>query len=259
MPVPAPIAIPGFADPFSSLSNLVGALVFAVLSVPLLRKGLRTHHGLGRGAGVGHVASLAIFAGSAVMLLSFSGVYHMLGPGGPARAVLQRLDHAAIFVLIAGTFTPIHAILFRGPWRWGMLAFVWTLAAAGVTLKSVFFTQTPPALGLSLYIGMGWVGVVSTVLLARRLGVRPVLPLAFGGVVYTAGAVIDGVGAPVIIPGTIRAHELFHIAVLLGLALQWWFVWRTADVRTAATRPLALDLLPPQPISPAVVESRPAA
>jgi len=249
-----PFSIPGFADPFSSISHLAGAAVFAVLSVPLIRKGIRAH-----GAAVpalagheppgwprvaGHVASLAIFAASAVVQLSLSGVYHLLARGndqsggGVGRAVLQRLDHAAIFVLIAGTFTPVHAILFRGPWRWGMLAFIWAFTAAGVTLKSVFFRSTPEWLGLALYIGMGWIGMVSIVVLARRLGVfgdKGVWPLAAGGLVYTAGAVIDGVKAPVLIPGVLGSHELFHLAVLAGLSLQWWFVWRTADVRTAAT------------------------
>jgi channel protein (hemolysin III family) len=232
MPSASLHAIPGFADPFSRLSHLVGAAVCAVLGVTLIRKGMRAQHADGSKPGVGHVVSLVIFAASAVLLLTMSGVYHMLGPGGGPRAVFQRLDHAAIFILIAGTFTPIHAILFRGPWRWGMLLFVWTLAALGVTLKSVYFTSTPMTVGLALYLGMGWIGLASMILLLRRYGVRMVTPLVLGGLAYTAGAVLEWADPRPLIPGVIRAHELFHITVLIGLALHWWLVWSTAGLRT---------------------------
>ena len=231
MPSETLYAIPGFADPFSSLSHLIGAAVCVGLSVPLVRKGLDARHDDGRKRGVGHVASLVIFGAAAVLLLTMSGVFHMLGPGAP-RTVFQRLDHAAIFVLIAGTMTPIHAILFRGVWRWGMLAFVWMLAVAGVTLKSIYFDMVPQALGVGLYLGMGWLGLASMILLARRYGAPMVVPLVLGGLAYTAGAAVEWAEPGAIIPGVVRAHEMFHVAVLLGLALHWWFVWRTAGVRT---------------------------
>ena len=93
---------------------------------------------------------MVVFAFSCVLLLSISGVYHLLSPGGSGRYVLHRLDHAAIFILIAGSFTPVHAILFRGPWRWGMLAGVWTMAITGLTLKTVYFTSIPEWFGLLL-------------------------------------------------------------------------------------------------------------
>ncbi len=237
MPSATLYSIPGFADPFSSLSHLLGAAVCAVFAVPLIRKGLSARHDDGRRPGVGHITSLVIFAASAVLLLTMSGVYHMLGPGGGARAVFQRLDHAAIFILIAGTFTPIHAILFRGLWRWGMLVFVWTLAVTGVTLKSIYFASMGMTLGVGLYIGMGWIGAASIFLLVRRYGLRMALPVALGGLAYTAGAALDWAEPSAIIPGVVRGHEIFHIAVLIGLALHWLFVWRTAGLRTTAVRP----------------------
>ena len=223
-------AIPGFADPFSSLSHLAGAGVFAALSIPLVRKGVRT------GQTPWRVASLAIFAAAAVFLLAMSGVYHLLPRGGAARDVMQRLDHAAIFILIAGTFTPIHTILFRGPWRWCMLAFIWTIAALGVTLKSIFFTSTTQLMGLALYLGMGWVGLISLVAISRRYGFRILIPMVLGGLAYTAGAVIEGAQARPLVPGVIRAHEVFHVAVLAGLALHWKFVWSIAGICAVTTR-----------------------
>ena len=130
-------AIPGFSDPLSSLTHLLGAVVFACLTPFLLLKG--------RGD-PGRVASLGVFAFATVLLLALSGTYHLLSPGTGGRAVLQRLDHAAIFVLIAGTFTPLHFILFRGAWRWATLLILWASATAGVTLKSVFFGDTSECL-----------------------------------------------------------------------------------------------------------------
>ena len=91
-------------------------MVFAILSVSLIARG----RGDAR-----RVISLAVFAFSCVLLLSLSGVYHLLSPGTRGRGVLMRLDHAAIFVLIAGSFTPVHVILLRDRWHWHLLAWIW--------------------------------------------------------------------------------------------------------------------------------------
>lgn len=221
------LSIPGFADPFSSLSHLLAAGVFAVLAVPLVIRGVRTAD---EGSRNGREISLSIFAASAVFLLSMSGVFHLLSFGGAPRAVLQRMDHAAIFVLIAGTFTPIHVILFRGVLRWGPLALIWLCAVLGVTLKSVYFTSTPPLVGLALYLAMGWAGILPIFVLWRRKGLRFVRSLLIGGLAYTAGAVAEGIEPPALIEGVIRAHEIFHVAVIVGLGFHWRFIWRVAGV-----------------------------
>jgi len=232
-------SIPGFADPFSSLSHLIGAFVFACLAFPLI------HRGRGNG---GSVASLSIFAFSSVFLLSMSGVYHMLMPGGTARAVLQRLDHAAIFVLIAGTFTPIHIILFRGWCRWGMLALIWIVAITALVLKTVFFSGFPNALELALYLGLGWLGAVSGIALWRRFGFGFVMPLLWGGLAYTIGSVMGFAYNPVLIPGVIGAHELFHVAVLIGLSFHCCFIHRLAgDVRIERNMTPKPDIKPLKP------------
>jgi channel protein (hemolysin III family) len=215
-----PLPIPGFSDPFSSLTHLAGAGVFAVLAVPLVMRG-RGH--------AGRMTALAIFAFAVVAQLALSGVFHLLAPDTTGRAVLKRLDHAAIFVLIAATFTPVHAILFRGPWRWGMLSGIWTAAVTGLTLKTVFFDSLPEWLGLALYLGLGWMGGLSMFALARRYGLRFIRLLVAGGVAYTVGAVIDFAGAPPLIPGVIAGHELFHVAVLAGVSLHWAFIRGFAD------------------------------
>ena len=128
------IPIAGFTEPFSSISHLLAAFIFFVAGLVLIlrhkRKGLGTF-------------SMSIFIFSSVTLLSLSGTYHLLDNGSTGREVLRRLDHAGIFLLIAGTFTPIHINLFRGLSRWGILVFVWMLAITGITLKSIFFNEIP--------------------------------------------------------------------------------------------------------------------
>lgn len=218
------VAIPGFADPFSSLSHLVGAVIFLALSLSLLKRGAAAAKNDSFIEGKRRVLSLCIFAFAAVLLLCMSGVFHLLPSGTPARAVLRRLDHAAIFILIAGTYTPIHTILFRGGWRWGMLLLVWTIAVASVTLKTIFFANVPDWLGLTLYVGMGWIGLFSMIKLSSTRGIRFIRPLLAGGIVYTIGAIIELANMRPLIAGVFRAHEIFHVAVLGGLGLHWRFV-----------------------------------
>jgi channel protein (hemolysin III family) len=214
------LSIPGFSDPVSSLTHLVGALVFAILSFPLIARG--------RGEAL-RVVALVVFAFSCVLLLSLSGVYHLLSPGTAGRSVLLRLDHAAIFVLIAGSFTPVHVILLRERWQWHLLAWIWVAAIAGLVLKTVFFDGTPPWLGLMMYLGLGWLGLISTVALARRFGVRFVLPLVWGALAYTIGALADFLGWPVLVAGVVGPHEVFHLAVLAGVSCHWAFIRGIAD------------------------------
>lgn len=208
-------SIPGFSDPFSSLTHLAGATVFAILTAVLLHRG--------RGD-FGRVLALCVFAFSCVLLLSLSGAYHLLAPGTAGREVLKRLDHAAIFGLIAGSFTPVHAILFHGAWRWGMLAGIWGAAIAGLTLKTINFSATPEWAGLLMFLGLGWMGVISVVALARRYGLGFVLPLIWGGLAYTAGAVAEFLRWPQLLPGIVGPHEIFHLAVLAGIAWHWAFI-----------------------------------
>jgi len=213
-------SIPGFSDPISSLTHLAGAAVFAVLTVFLLRRGW---------GNVGRFTSLTIFALTFLFLLSMSGVYHLLTPGTTGKAVLRRLDHSAIFAMIAGTFTPVHAILFRGLWRWGPLIFIWAAATTGICLKTVFFGGVSHWLGVSLFLAMGWVGIVPALMLWRRYGTSFIKPLICGAGAYTVGALLEMLHWPVLIPGIVGPHEVFHVAVLAGAGYHWHFVTQFAS------------------------------
>lgn len=222
------LALSGIGDPFSSLTHLAGAAVFAALGVRLVRSG----QGDAR-----HRLSLAVFAASCVAMLTVSGTYHFLLPG-MARDLMQRLDHAAVFVLIAGSFTPVHVHLFRGLWRWGMLAGIWTLALAGVGMKMLYFSAIPEWLGLLCYLGLGWLGLLSWTMLLRRHGFRAVRMALWGALAYTAGALMDFMRWPELAPQVIGAHELFHLAVLAGISCHWTFIhgFAAGRRREAATR-----------------------
>jgi channel protein (hemolysin III family) len=215
MPAHTIIPISGFSEPFSSMTHLFAAGIFLILGIWLVQRGRDS---------LTKVTALGIFAFSSVFLLSMSGVFHLLEPQGIARDVLQRLDHAGVFFLIAGTFTAVHSILFRGIWRWGMLLMIWTIAITSITLKTIYFHDLSEWLGLSLYLGMGWIGAISGIVLYRRFGFTFIKPLIYGALAYTIGAIMEFMRMPVLIPGVIGPHELFHVAVLAGLGYHFAFV-----------------------------------
>ncbi len=222
-----PIApIPGFYEPFSSLSHLlagVACLILGIVSIVRNRgDALRT-------------SGLSVFVFGVVCLLFTSGVYLLSPHGTAARAVLERLDHAAIFVLIAATFTPVHLIAFRGLSRWGILLLVWIAALSGLTLKTVLFEEISDGLGLLLYLGLGWFGAWSAYLLHRRYGAGHLTPVYVGALAYTVGAILEYANHPVLIPHVVGPHEVFHALVLLGIASHWHFIrWLSANSSRAS-------------------------
>lgn len=208
-------SIPGFSEPFSSLSHLIAAAVFAIIGGYLL---YRERNNAPR------FISLSIFVFSCVLLLTVSGVFHSLQQDGLSREIFRRIDHAAIFIFIAGTFTPIHGLLFEGWRRWGILLMVWGLAVLCLSLKMIFFQEMARWLGLTLYLGMGWMGAISAYLLYQRYGTRFLKYLFFGAFAYTAGALIDYFQFPRVVPGVIGPHEVFHVSVLFGMGFHWFLM-----------------------------------
>lgn len=151
----------------------------------------------------------------------------MFNPGA-MRAFMLRLDVAAIFILIAGSFTPLHGILFEGWKRWAMLVLVWGVAILGITLRILFFDRISRPVGLGMFLFMGWLGVVSGYLVWKHYGWRMLYPVVVGGVVYTVGAVSNAARWPTIIPYIWGPHETHHMTVLTGLGFHWWAVSQVA-------------------------------
>jgi channel protein (hemolysin III family) len=208
-------AIPGFCQPVSSLSHLAGAVIAVAAGLPLVRLARGCRHRL---------LAVRVYVCCVVGLFSISGLYHSFEHGCSARVVMQRLDYFAIWFLIAGTFTGIHGIMFKGLWRRGVLTFIWGYVAVGISLQAVWFDVFSGAAGLILYLGLGWVGAISIWKLGRQIGYRAVRPIWLAGVAYSAGAILEATGHPVLVHGWIGPHEVFHTAVIVGVALHWSFV-----------------------------------
>ncbi len=164
------------ANSLSHAAGLLGALIGAPI---LLRAAVE------RGS-TGFVIGSAVFAATTALLYTGSAVYHFW-PHTPFKAVLQKLDHSAIFLLIAGTYTPLALGPLRGPWGWSVLGVVWTMAALGVLLKTVKGAAHRPRLAVALYLVMGWMVLLVIRPLALAVEGRTLLWLVAGGVVYTSG------------------------------------------------------------------------
>jgi len=132
-----------------------------------------------------------------------------------------------IFVLIAGTYTPICLIKLRGPAGYAMLTVVWSLAVAGVFFK-VFYLNAPRWAYTGVYLLMGWMSLFIMVPLARAVGFRALLWLLVGGAFYSLGAVIYGLKKPNLIPGWLGFHEIFHVFIIMGSLSHFYFVYMLA-------------------------------
>src|SRR3989442_11366284 len=135
------------------------------------------------------VVGFSIYGASLILLYSASTIYHWQALPPRGEDILRRLDHVAIFVLIAGTYTPVCLVTLRGGWGWSVLGLVWGLALLGLVLK-LFFQHLPRWSSTALYVGMGWMAVVAVVPLVRSLPVSGMIWLVTGGVLYTPRAVI---------------------------------------------------------------------
>lgn len=157
-----------------------------------------------------HVVGASVFVASLVLLYTASTVYHAVPAAWTrARQRLQVFDHCAIYVLIAGTYTPFTLVGLRGPWGWSLFAAVWALAAAGIVFK-LFYTGRFTFASTMLYIGMGWLVVVAIKPMIAALPAATLAWLVAGGVAYTAGTVFY---LSKRIP---YAHAIWHLFVLAG-------------------------------------------
>lgn len=213
-------SIGGFNDPMSSLSHLVGTVIYFLLGIFLIWSA--------RHSRTAFWFSLQ-FVIATLFLLSMSFVFHMLAVDGRARQVLLRLDVAAIFALIASTFTVIHGILFTGWKRTVPILLLWTIAITGITLRTIFFDSIPSIIGDGIFLLMGWIGACSGIMLWKRYRWPGVKLVMLGGVLYTIGAITNALGWPIFINKVWGPHETFHLFVLAGLGAHWAFAWSIAD------------------------------
>jgi hemolysin III len=162
-----------------------------------------------------------VYAASVTGLFGASALYHRVTWRRPAvRRWMRRLDHAMIFVLIAGTYTPFALLAFDDGIGRVLLVAVWSGAAGGVALK-LLWIDAPKWLGVAVYIGLGWLAVWTFPSLVDAVGVIPTVLVGLGGLLYTTGAVVYATRRPDPVPTVFGYHELFHLLVVIAAALQY--------------------------------------
>jgi len=203
-------------EPINGITHAAGGLL-AALGLGVL---LATAASTGR---LDQLVAFGVFGLSLIALYAASALYHLLplSPSGVAR--LRTLDHMAIFVLIAGTYTPFCLLALDGVWRWGLLALIWGLALCGVLLK-LLSMDASRWLSVVLYLGMGWVAVIAAPALFRAVPPDGITWMLAGGLVYSAGALVYGLKRPNPVPGTFGFHEVWHLFVIAGSACHFWAV-----------------------------------
>jgi hemolysin III len=171
-------------------------------------------------SGAGERASCAVFAAAMATMFGVSALYHRISWRPTARRWMRRLDHAAIYLLIAGTYTPFGLLALSGAWRWTLLPIVWGGALIAIVLKFAW-VDAPQTLTAALALALGWVGIVALPQLWAEAGFAGVALLAVGGVLYTAGAVVYAARRPDPVPEVFGYHELFHVLVIAAAAFQY--------------------------------------
>jgi hemolysin III len=162
----------------------------------------------------------AAFVVSATVMLGTSALYHRVLWSPRARLWMRRADHAGIYLLIAGTYTPVGLIALHGAWRITILAIVWSGAAAAILLK-LCWVNAPKWLAALFGIGLGWAGVAAMPQLASNAGIGAVVLLAAGGLAYTVGALVYAFRRPDPFPAIFGYHEVFHALTIVALACQY--------------------------------------
>ena len=173
--------------------------------------------------------SLGVYGVCLILLFSVSASYHR-GPWSPrTRRVWRRLDHATIFVAIAGTYTPVVVNVLRGWQSIVLLTAIWVLAAAGATVAATGI-PLPRGVTVGLYIAVGWTVIFFMPALAERIHGSGLLVIAIGGALYSAGAIVYALRWPRLWPRVFGFHEVFHVLVIAASAVYFVFITVTIAV-----------------------------
>ena len=208
-------------DPFSALSHaLAMPLALAALVVLVTFASLE--------ATAWHVVSFAIFGTTMFMVYLASTLYHWLPLTASQERLFRRIDQSAVYLLIAGTYTPIALVAIRGSWGWTLFGLTWVLASLGIL--SQWWRRSRKAqqtrLHAAIYLSLGWVCVAFLTPIVRALSTQALIWLVLGGVSYTFGAVVYALKRPNLIPGVVEAHEVFHVFVLIGSFCHFWLMFK---------------------------------
>lgn len=195
-----------FREPFNGFSHLAGASTALLGGVPLLVMGWN---------GTARILSTLVYIASLVSMFSASAAYHLARLKPKGLEVLRKLDHSAIFLLIAGTYTPFCVNAFTGFWRWGLLSIIWGIALVGILIK-VITVKAPRWLNVAMYVLMGWISVLAARQMPQVLPTGSLIFLIAGGVIYTLGGIVYATKIFNFSPGKFGFHEVWHLFVLAG-------------------------------------------
>ena len=205
-------------EPLSGTTHLIATLLsIAGLSLLITLSAMR-------GEAI-HVVSFSVFGASLVLLYLFSTVYHFISKSHPAKVLFQILDHITIYILIAGTYTPLVLIVLPPAWGWSMFGVIWALALFGILIK-IFLRAVQGWVSAVFYILMGWLIVIALVPLKEALPLEGTLWLLAGGVFYTAGTIFFALDRTIKLNRWYTLHDIFHVFVMLGSFSHFWFMFR---------------------------------
>ena len=193
-------------EPVNGLTHLGGAIAAFFGLIALLVVGW---------GGTAKVVSVLVYGLSLIALFSASATYHLAKVKPAVLQTLRKFDHSAIFLLIAGTYTPFCVNAFTGFFRWGLLSIIWAIALIGIVVK-VFYIKAPRWLNAGVYVVMGWLCLSAVGQMSAALSVSAIVWLILGGVIYTFGAVVYAAKWMNFWPGKFGFHEVWHIFVLLA-------------------------------------------
>lgn len=205
-------------EPINSLTHLVGIFLSIAALVLMIVKVVTTS---------GSATSLIVvivFGISLILLYTASTTYHWVISNNKVISFLRKIDHSMIFVLIAGTYTPLCLISLKGTLGWTMFGIITGLGIAGVVFKMVWF-NCPRWLSTAIYIGMGWIAIFAISPLAKSIHIGGVLFLILGGVIYTIGGIIYGAKPKFLTFKHMGFHEIFHLFILLGSLMHFLCVY----------------------------------
>jgi len=175
-------------------------------------------------ATVWHIVSFSIFGTTLVLLYTMSSLYHMLPAGSKAQKMFRYLDHMAIYILIAGTYTPIALIPLRGAWGWSIFGFIWGLTIVGIVWKALSIGKSRKVSTI-LYVLMGWVVIVAFYPLIKNVPIGGLFWLVLGGIFYSIGGLIYGFKKPNLNIPWFGFHEIFHVFIILGSFCHFWMMF----------------------------------
>lgn len=206
-------------DPGSAITHFIGTLMAIFAAVPLIMKAAHEPSPI-------YIISIVVYAISLILLYSASTIYHSLDLGIEGNTKLKKFDHMMIFVLIAGTYTPVCLLVLDKPTGYMLLGLVWGIALVGIVIKA-FWVYCPKWFSSVLYIAMGWTCVLAFSQIMNNLSTAAFAWLVAGGIIYTIGGVIYALKLPIFsaLTENFGNHEVFHLFVMGGSTCHFILVY----------------------------------